>query len=72
MTLESNNRVSLSIGNWIALGAVLITLLGLFSSAYLNHDRLLQVMITNQEYLNKRLDKIEHKLDASPLTNPAR
>ena len=72
MTLETNNRVSLSIGNWIALGAVLITLLGLFSSAYLNHDRLLQVMITNQEYLNKRLDKIEHKLDASPLTNPAR
>jgi hypothetical protein len=60
------------VGNWIALGAVLITLLGLFSSAYLNHDRLLQVMITNQEYLNKRLDKIEHKLDASPLTNPAR
>ncbi len=72
MTLESNNRVSLSIGNWIALGAVLITLLGLFSSAYLNHDRLLQVMIANQEYLNKRLDKIEHKLDASPLTNSAR
>jgi len=72
MTLETNNRVSLSVGNWIALGAVLITLLGLFSSAYLNHDRLLQVMITNQEYLNKRLDKIEHKLDASPLTHPAR
>ena len=72
MTLETNNRVSLSVGNWIALGAVLITLLGLFSSAYLNHDRLLQLMLANQEYLNKRLDKIEHKLDASPVIHPAR
>jgi hypothetical protein len=72
MTLETNNRVSLSIGNWIALGAVLITLLGLFSSAYLNHDRLLQVVIANQEHISKRLDKFENKLDAFPITNPAR
>ena len=59
MTLESNNRVSLSVGNWIALAAVLITLLGLFSSAYLNHDRLLQVVIANQEHISKRLDKFD-------------
>jgi len=72
MTLESNNRVSLSIGNWIALTAVLITVLGLFSSAYLNHDRLLQVVIANQENISKRLDKFENKLDASPITHPAR
>jgi len=72
MTLESNNRVSLSVGNWIALTAVLITLLGLFSSAYLNHDRLLQLMLANQDNLNKRLDKIENKLDASPVIHPAR
>ena len=72
MTLESNNRVSLSVGNWIALAAVLITLLGLFSSAYLNHDRLLQLMLANQDNLNKRLDKIEDKLDAVPIVHPAR
>lgn len=72
MTLESNNRVSLSVGNWIALGAVLVTLLGLFSSAYLNHDRLLQVVIANQENISKRLDKFENKLDSFPLTHPAR
>lgn len=72
MTLETNNRVSLSIGNWIALGALLITLLGLFSSAYLNHDRLLQLMLANQENMAKRLDKIENKLDASPLTHSTR
>ena len=72
MTLESNNRVSLSVGNWIALAAVLITLLGLFSSAYLNHDRLLQLMLANQDNLNKRLDKIENKLDVSPVIHPAR
>ena len=72
MTLESNNRVSLSVGNWIALAAVLITLLGLFSSAYLNHDRLLQLMLANQEHIGKRLDKIEDKLDAVPIAHPAR
>lgn len=72
MTLETNNRVSLSVGNWIALAAVLITLLGLFSSAYLNHDRLLQLMLANQDNLNKRLDKIENKLDAVPIAHPAR
>ena len=72
MTLENNNRVSLSVGNWIALGAVLVTLLGLFSSAYLNHDRLLQVVIANQENISKRLDKFENKLDSFPNTHPAR
>jgi len=72
MTLETNNRVSLSVGNWIALGAFLITLLGLFSSAYLNHDRLLQVVIANQEHINKRLDRFELKLDAFPITHTAR
>ena len=72
MTLETNNRVSLTIGNWIALGAILVTVLGLFSSAYLNHDRLLQVVIVNQENISKRLDKFENKLDSFPLTHPAR
>jgi len=72
MTLETNNRVSLTIGNWIALGAILVTVLGLFSSAYLNHDRLLQVVIANQEHISKRLDKFENKLDAFPITHPAR
>jgi len=72
MTLESNNRVSLTIGNWIAIGAILVTLLGLFSSAYLNHDRLLQLMLANQDNMSKRLDKIEDKLDAVPIVHPAR
>ncbi len=67
MTLESNNRVYLTIGNWIALVAILVTVLGLFSSAYLNHDRLLQLMLANQENMSKRLDKIEDKLDASSI-----
>lgn len=72
MTLETNNRVSLTIGNWIALGAILVTVLGLFSSAYLNHDRLLQLVLANQENISKRLDKFENKLDSFPLTHPAR
>jgi hypothetical protein len=30
------------------------------------------VVIANQEHISKRLDKFENKLDAFPLTHPAR
>jgi len=31
--------------------------------AYINHDRLLMQVVTNQESMSKRLDKIEAKLE---------
>jgi tetrahydromethanopterin S-methyltransferase subunit G len=31
--------------------------------AYLNHDRLLMQVVTNQDSISKRLDKIEEKLE---------
>lgn len=64
MTIEKTNiRVSLSTANWIAIVAIVITVLGMLIPAYINHDRLLMQVATNQESVSKRLDKIEARLE---------
>jgi hypothetical protein len=72
MTLEKDNTVSLSVGNWIAIVAITITVLGLLIPAYLNHDRLLMQVVANQDSISKRLDKIENRLEATALHTPVR
>jgi hypothetical protein len=66
MTLEQNNVVRLSARDWAGIIGVALTLLTILGSAYLTHDRLLMQLVTQQESINRRLDKIEDKLDASP------
>lgn len=64
MTIEKTNiKVSLSTANWIGIVAIVITLMGMLIPAYINHDRLLMQVATNQESVSKRLDKIEAKLE---------
>ncbi|MBU6382675.1 MAG: hypothetical protein KGR21_09755 [Proteobacteria bacterium] len=64
MTIENTKiRVSLTPSNWIGIVAIVITLLGMLIPAYINHDRLLMQVVTNQEAMSKRLDKIEAKLE---------
>ena len=64
MTIENTNiKVSLSTTNWIAIVAIVITLLGMLIPAYINHDRLLMQVATNQQNVSERLDKIEEKLE---------
>jgi hypothetical protein len=64
MTIENTKiRVSLSPANWIGIIAIVITLLGMLLPAYINHDRLLMQVVTNQEGVSKRLDKIEARLE---------
>lgn len=64
MTIENTKiRVSLTPANWIGIVAIVITLLGMLIPAYINHDRLLMQVVTNQESMSKRLDKIEEKLE---------
>jgi len=64
MTIENTNiKVSLSTANWIGIAAIALTLLGMLIPAYINHDRLLMQVVTNQESMSKRLDKIEAKLE---------
>ena len=49
-----------------------LTLLTILGSAYLTHDRLLMQLVTQQESINRRLDKIEDKLDATPVSHSSR
>jgi len=64
MTLEHNNVVRLSARDWAGIIGVSVTLLTILGSAYLTHDRLLMQLVTQQESINRRLDKIEAKIEA--------
>ena len=72
MTLEHNNVVRLSARDWAGIIGVAVTLLTILGSAYLTHDRLLMQLVTQQESINRRLDKIEDKLDAAPASHSSR
>jgi hypothetical protein len=72
MTLEQNNIVRLSARDWAGIIGVALTLLTILGSAYLTHDRLLMQLVTQQESINRRLDKIEDKLDAAPASHSPR
>lgn len=63
MTIEQNNIVRLSARDWAGIIGVAITLLTILGSAYLTHDRLLMRLVSQQEAMNARLDKIERQLD---------
>jgi uncharacterized membrane-anchored protein YhcB (DUF1043 family) len=64
MTLEQNNVVRLSARDWIAIVGLSLTVSGAAIGAFMHHDRLLMRVITQQESINARLDKIERQLDA--------
>lgn len=66
MTLESNNTtVHLSFRDWIAIGAIAVTILISLLASYLHHDRLLVQVSTQQQAMSHRLDRIEANLDRS-------
>jgi hypothetical protein len=63
MTVEQNNIVKLSLRDWAGIIGVALTLLTILGSGYLTHDRLLMRLVTQQEAINARLDKIEAKIE---------
>jgi len=64
MTLEQNNTVKLSVRDWAAIIALVVTVSGGVIGAFMHHDRMLMRLLTQQENINARLDKIERQLDA--------
>jgi hypothetical protein len=64
MTVEQNNIVKLSLRDWAGIIGVALTLLTILGSAYLTHDRLLMRLVSQQEAMNARLDKIERQLES--------
>jgi uncharacterized membrane-anchored protein YhcB (DUF1043 family) len=63
MTIEANNVVRLSARDWIAIIAILVVVMTTIGGAYIAHDRLLMQVVTQQQAINGRLDKIENKLE---------
>lgn len=64
MTIERDNVVKLSVRDWTAIIAVVLTISGGVIGAFMHHDRLLMRLITQQENINARLDKIERQLES--------
>lgn len=63
MTREANNIVRLSGRDWIAIVGLTVGVLGSVLGAFMHHDRLLVQLVTQQENIKSRLDKIESKLE---------
>lgn len=63
MTLEQNNTVKLSIRDWTAIIALAVTISGGVIGAFMHHDRMLMRLLTQQESMHERLDKIERQLE---------
>jgi hypothetical protein len=64
MTVEQNNIVKLSLRDWAGIIGVALTLLTILGGGYLTHDRLLMRLVTQQEAINARLDKIDRQLES--------
>ena len=63
MTLRPDQTVRLCTRDWIAIATICVTVGGAMLVNFLSHDRLLTQLVTQQEITNKRLDKIESKLE---------
>ena len=59
--------VSLSINNWLALIAIIVSALLFIVSGYLRHDRLLTELIVQQQAQADTIDRIERTLEGGGL-----
>jgi uncharacterized membrane-anchored protein YhcB (DUF1043 family) len=65
MTTEKENViVRLSHKDWVPIIGITITIVGIVIGSFIHHDRLLTMLLTQQEMTNRRLDKIETKLES--------
>lgn len=63
MTLQADQTVRLCIRDWIAIIAIVVTIGGAMITNFIYHDRVLTQLVVQTEVTNKRLDKIEAKLE---------
>ena len=64
MTFEDTGTVvRLSARDWIAIVGLAITVSGGVLAAFIHHDRMLMQVVTQQQNITQRLDKIETRLD---------
>ena len=62
-TIPDNNHVKLSGRDWIGIVAICVALSTAMMGAFLHHDRALVVISSQQQGIEKRLDRIENQLE---------
>lgn len=64
----SNPRVvNLATRDWIGLITIAVTLLVLIAASYLRHDRLIVEVLTRQQTITDRLERMETQMDTTTL-----
>ena len=63
MTVNSDRTVSLSAKDWCGILASIMTILGSLFAVYIHHDRQLTLIMTRQEMVIERINRIEDKQD---------
>ena len=64
MTRSSDNTVHLSVKDWCGIVGAVITILSALLAVYVHHDRQLTEVLTRQETLVDRVERIERSLDS--------
>jgi hypothetical protein len=62
VTTQSGLKVSLQWGDWVRLGAILVTITVALLGAYLRHDRMLSEVLLNVQQQERRLQLLEQRL----------
>lgn len=59
----SEDTVRLSIRDWFGILACVMTVMSMFIGSYLHHDRMLTEVLTRQQTIVDRVERIENSLD---------
>jgi len=70
MTMDHLQRVKLSLGDWVRLVALIVTISIVLLGAYLRHDRMLSQVLHSMEHQQSRLSLLEQRLLYLPVPLP--
>lgn len=70
MTTQNGAVVRLSGGDWIKIGAGLITVMSVAVTAYLRQDRMLSELVAIQQQQQQRIVRLENQMDYLTRTRP--
>ena len=63
MTRSPDNTVHLGAKDWLGIAGITFTILSALFGIYLHHDRQLTEVLTRQQTLVERVERIENSLD---------
>jgi N6-adenosine-specific RNA methylase IME4 len=60
--MDHLQRVRLSVGDWVRIVALIVTIATVLGGAYLRHDRMLTQVLHSMEHQQSRLSLLEQRL----------